>query len=112
MNASPVNVSAGPRSARSVGFGSGIEGGVCHTARAWPGARVAEQFVQYAFDVFRIHGLGQVLIETGGLRGLFVLFLTPAGERNEYRIAAPRFEPHAPRDFVSAHAGHADVDDG
>src|SRR5687768_8574016 len=103
MKASPVNVSAGPRSASCVAFDSGIEGGVCHTARAWLCDRVAEQLVQYAFDVLRIHRLGQVLIEAGGFRGLFVLFLAPTGERDEGGIAAPRFEPHAASDFMATH---------
>ena len=80
--------------------------------RLWLFRRITQQFVEDTLDIVRVHGLGQVFIEPRGLGGLFVLLLAPTGERDEDGVASPGFEAHAARDFVAAHARHADVDDG
>ena len=66
---------------------------------------------QHAIELVRIDGLGEMVIESRDARGLFVVVLSPAGECNQHGVATPGFEPHPPRDLISAHARHADVDD-
>ena len=58
----------------------------------------------------RIHGLGEVLIESGIGRALLVIRLAPAGQRHQHQVAAPRRGANPARELVTVHARHADVE--
>ena len=51
-----------------------------------------------------------MLVEPGSTGALLVVFLSPSGKRNEQHVAMVRCRANLPRDFVSIHARHPDIE--
>src|SRR5690348_15072843 len=86
--------------------------GIRDVARAFELRFAVQQLDHDSLQLSGIDRLRKVSVEPRSSRRLLVLVLPETRQRDERDVAPPRFEPHAPRDFVAAHAGHADVDDG
>ena len=102
-----ASASAGRRSARSGSSRSRAEPRRSTVRETTPRIELDHQLSQ----LLDVRGLDQIVIEPGGVAAAPVVVLSPAGERDERRLAELRTRSDAAGDLVSVEPRHADVEE-